>query len=84
MWQKEQSHGFSSLATAQPNYLATIALDAGVQKARGKLVPQNITVPLPSITDSNLRSWVKDSQPDDYYPINVPSQAKIDAFIKKG
>ncbi len=84
MWQAQKPKGFSSLATAQPNYLAIIALDAGVKKAHGETVPQNIDVPLPSITDDNLQQWVKTSQPDDYYPITVPPQSELDALISKG
>jgi ribose transport system substrate-binding protein len=83
LWQTESSKGFSSLATAQPNYLAVIALEAGVAKLEGTAVPSDITVPLPQITDSNLSQYVKTDQPDDYYPIGSISQSAIDALIGK-
>ena len=81
MWQAHLKDGFSSLATAQPNYLAVIALEAGVAKAEGKTVPLNITVPLPQITDTNLSQYVKTDQPDDYYPIGTISEADINKLI---
>ncbi len=54
MWADKKKQGFSSIATAQPNYLSVIALRAAVAKASGVAVPMNITVPLPKITDDNL------------------------------
>lgn len=81
MWQANVSKGFKSVATAQPNYLGTIAIDAGVQKAHGDKVPNNINVPLPKITNKNLAQWVKPSQSDDYYPIQVPPQAALQKLI---
>lgn len=83
LWSSEESKGFSAIATAQPNYLAVIALEAGVAKAGGTDVPENINVPLPKITDDNLASYVKTSQSDDYYPIGSISQADIDKLIGK-
>jgi ribose transport system substrate-binding protein len=83
MWSSHQKDGFSSLATAQPNYLAVIALEAAVAKREGVSVPQDITVPLPEITDKNLADYVKTDQPDDSYPINDLPQAEIDKLIGK-
>ncbi|MFI6934128.1 ABC transporter substrate-binding protein [Streptomyces sp. NPDC050287] len=83
MWQSHQKAGFSSVATAQPNYLAVIALEAAVAKREGVSVPQDITVPLPEITDKNLADYVKPDQPDDSYPINDLPQAEIDKLIGK-
>ncbi len=83
MWRSHQKDGFSSLATAQPNYLAVIALEAAVAKREGVSVPQDITVPLPEITDKNLADYVKPDQPDDSYPITDLPQAEIDKLIGK-
>ncbi|MET9913727.1 ABC transporter substrate-binding protein [Streptomyces sp. NPDC006476] len=83
MWQAQKKNGFSSYATAQPNYLAVIALEAAVAKKEGVSVPQDITVPLPEITDKNLSQYVKTDQPDDSYPINDISQSAIDKLIGK-
>ncbi|MGN9841992.1 ABC transporter substrate-binding protein [Nonomuraea sp. H19] len=83
MWAENRSKGFSSLATAQPNYLSVIALQAAVAKAGGASVPANITVPLPEITDNNLDQFVKADQPDDSYPIQPLAQAEIDKLIGK-
>ncbi|WP_405869036.1 MULTISPECIES: ABC transporter substrate-binding protein [unclassified Streptomyces] len=83
LWQAKQKEGFSSLATAQPNYLAVIAMEAAVAKREGVAVPQDITVPLPEITDSNLSQYAKPSQPDDSYPINALPQSQIDKLIGK-
>ncbi|MEU9170332.1 ABC transporter substrate-binding protein [Streptomyces sp. NPDC048420] len=82
-WQAQRKNGFSSYATAQPNYLAVIALEAAVAKKEGVAVPQDITVPLPEITDDNLSEYVKTDQPDDSYPINDISQSQIDKLIGK-
>ncbi|GAA4690731.1 ABC transporter substrate-binding protein [Phytohabitans rumicis] len=81
MWADKKSAGFSSLATAQPNYLSVIALEAAVAKAGGKAVPTTITVPLPEITDENLDQYVKTDQPDDSYPIQPIAQSEIDKLI---
>ncbi|MFF0160692.1 ABC transporter substrate-binding protein [Streptomyces sp. NPDC005263] len=83
MWRSHQKDGFSSLATAQPNYLGVIALEAAVAKREGVAVPQDITVPLPEINDKNLADYVKTDQPDDSYPINDLPQSEIDKLIGK-
>jgi ribose transport system substrate-binding protein len=83
LWAAQRSAGFSSLATAQPNYLGVIALEAGVAKVEGTAVPDNIVVPLPRIDDANLGQYVKESQPDDYYPIQSISSAAVDQLIGK-
>lgn len=81
MWSANSAKGFSSLATAQPNYLAVIALDAAVAKVKGQKIASDITIPLPSITDANLSQYVKTDQPDDYYPIQAISEAEINKIL---
>ncbi|WP_105974084.1 ABC transporter substrate-binding protein [Streptomyces geranii] len=83
LWQTKQKEGFSSIATAQPNYLSVIALEAAIAKREGASVPQDITVPLPEITDDNLAQYAKPDQPDDSYPIGDISQSEIDKLIGK-
>ncbi|TMR93875.1 ABC transporter substrate-binding protein [Nonomuraea basaltis] len=83
MWADKRSEGFSSVATAQPNYLSVIALQAAVAKVGGAAVPMNITVPLPEITDDNLDQFVKADQPDDSYPIQPLPQSEIDKLVGK-
>ncbi|WP_433475715.1 ABC transporter substrate-binding protein [Spirillospora sp. CA-142024] len=83
LWKEHESGGFSSLSTAQPNYLGVIALRAAVAKAGGASVPNQITVPLPKITDENLDQYVKPDQPDDSYPIPALPQSEIDKLIGK-
>ena len=83
MWNDNKKNGFSSIATAQPNYLSVIALEAAVAKANGTSVPANITVPLPKITDDNLDQYVKADQPDDSYPITMIPQSDVDKLIGK-
>ncbi len=83
MWADKKKQGFSSIATAQPNYLSVIALRAAVAKASGVAVPMNITVPLPKITDDNLDQFVKLDQPDDSYPIVSPPLSEIEKMIAK-
>ncbi|MEW2399643.1 ABC transporter substrate-binding protein [Streptomyces sp. NPDC046862] len=83
MWKSKQKAGFSSIATAQPNYLGVIALEAAIAKEEGVKVPQDVTVPLPEITDANLSEYVKTDQPDDSYPINDIPQSQIDKLIGK-
>lgn len=81
MWADKRKDGFSSIATAQPNYLSVIALEAAVAKAGGAAVPNTITVPLPKITDENLDQYAKPDQPDDSYPIQPLPQSDIDQLI---
>ena len=83
MWADKKASGFSSIATAQPNYLGVIALQAAIAKAGGKKVPTDITVPLPKITDDNLDQFVKADQPDDSYPIQMIAQSEIDKLISE-
>ncbi|WP_216589193.1 ABC transporter substrate-binding protein [Streptomyces brasiliscabiei] len=83
LWQSKQKEGFSSLATAQPNYLSVIALEAAVAKLEGVDVPQDIDVPLPEITDDNLGDYAEPDQADDSYPIKDLPQADIDKLIGK-
>lgn len=83
LWQQNKDAGFSSLSTAQPNYLGVIALRAAVAKAGGATVPNQIMVPLPKITDENLDQYVKADQPDDSYPIQALPQSEIDKLIGK-
>ncbi|MFI0410418.1 ABC transporter substrate-binding protein [Actinomadura sp. 3N508] len=83
LWQQHSKDGFSSLSTAQPNYLGVIALRAAVAKAGGASVPNQIMVPLPKITDENLAQYVKPDQPDDSYPIQELPQPEIDKLIGK-
>jgi ribose transport system substrate-binding protein len=83
MWAEKKKDGFSSIATAQPNYLSVIALEAAVAKIGGTAVPANITVPLPKITDDNLDQFVKTDQPDDSYPITMIAQADVDKLVGK-
>ncbi|GGP99170.1 ribose transport system substrate-binding protein [Actinomadura coerulea] len=83
LWNDNKAGGFSSLSTAQPNYLGVIALRAAVAKAGGATVPNQIMVPLPKITDENLNEYVKADQPDDSYPIQTLPQSEIDKLIGK-
>ncbi|TYB49361.1 ABC transporter substrate-binding protein [Actinomadura chibensis] len=83
LWKDNKANGFSSLSTAQPNYLGVIALRAAVAKAGGGTVPNQITVPLPKITDDTLDQYVKPDQPDDSYPIQELPQSEIDKLIGK-
>lgn len=83
LWKEHKDEGFTSLSTAQPNYLGVIALRAAVAKAGGATVPNTIMVPLPKITDENLDQYVKPDQPDDSYPIQDLPQAEIDKLIGK-
>lgn len=83
LWKDNQGAGFSSLSTAQPNYLGVIALRAAVAKAGGATVPNQIMVPLPKITNENLDQYVKADQPDDSYPIQALPQSEIDKLIGK-
>lgn len=83
LWKEHKAGGFSSLSTAQPNYLGVIALRAAVAKAGGATVPNQIMVPLPKITDENLDQYVSPDQPDDSYPIQPLPQPEIDKLIGK-
>lgn len=81
-WNEVLADGFSSLSTAQPNYMSVVALQAGVKLAQGEEVPAMIDIPLPEITNENLKDWVAPDEPDDYYPIKMISQDEIDALLK--
>lgn len=81
MWSENLDHGFSSLSTAQPNYLSVVSLDAAVAKIRGEKIASDITIPLPEITDENLADYVKADQPDDSYPIQPISETEINKLL---
>jgi ribose transport system substrate-binding protein len=75
-------HGFSSVATAQVNYMAVIALDLAIMAVAGEETPSYVNVPLPMITDENVCEWADDSLPDDWYAIpQVPGPDEVDAII---
>ncbi len=83
-WSDNRKNGFSSIAPAQPNYLAVIALDAAVYKLQGKQVAQYVNVPLPLITDDNLSQYVPNDFANDWYPVKPLSQDVIDKLISTG
>ena len=80
-WYAHLKDGFSSIAPAQPNYLAVIALDAAVDKLQGKKVQQYVNVPLPLITNQNLHEYVPNSYPSGWYPVKPLPQSTIQKLI---
>jgi ribose transport system substrate-binding protein len=84
LWSAHLGQGFSSEATAQPNYMGVIAMDAGVALAQGKKIATSIMIPLPVITDANLSQYVKTSEPDDYYPIGTITKSQINTILGIG
>lgn len=80
-WSQQSKNGFSSLSTADPNYLSALSLDAAVRKLQGKPVPQTINVPLPRIDDSNVKQYADPSKPSDYYPYKPITRAETERLI---
>jgi len=81
MWKANQSKGFSSLSTAQPNYMSVVALDAAIAKINGEDIAADVTIPLPKITDENLDDYVDVDGPDDQYPIKNISEDEINKIL---
>ncbi|MEU1179717.1 substrate-binding domain-containing protein [Streptomyces sp. NPDC005820] len=84
LWQSKRAEGFSGLATAQPDYLSVIALEAAVAQREGVKVPAAIDVPLPEITDGSLARYADPGAPDDIYPVETLPQSRIDELIGRG
>ncbi|GAB3125291.1 ABC transporter substrate-binding protein [Glaciibacter psychrotolerans] len=80
-WSDNIPNGFSSMSTAQPNWMSAVALRAAVAIKQGKDIPKWIEIPLPEITNDNLTEFVKTGEPDDSYPINEFSDADIKALL---
>lgn len=80
-WSNQRKNGFSSLATAQPNYLSVVALDAAVAKIKGQEIASDINLPLPRITDANLSQYVDKAGPDDSYPIKNISESEVNKIL---
>jgi ribose transport system substrate-binding protein len=80
-WNAQRKNGFSSLSTAQPNYLSVVALDAAVAKIKGQHIAENVNLPLPRITDANLSQYVDTSGPDDSYPIKNISESEVNKIL---
>ncbi|MBS1697150.1 MAG: substrate-binding domain-containing protein [Actinobacteria bacterium] len=80
-WNDQKAKGFSSMSTAQPNYLSAIALRAAVAKIQGEKIADWIEVPLPEITNDNLAEFFDANGPDDSYPINEFTDADIKALL---
>lgn len=81
MWAEEKANGLSSLSTAQPNWLGTLAVEAAVRVLQGYKIAPNIEVPLPRIDDSNLSQFVANDKPDDYYPIQPITEDQINQIL---
>jgi ribose transport system substrate-binding protein len=81
-WCKLKHQGFSSIATAEVNYMAVISLDLAIKAKAGEPTPATVEVPLPEITDDNVCEWANDKLPDDWYAIPaIPGPAEIDKLI---
>lgn len=80
-WAANQKKGFSSFAPAQPNWLSVLALEQAIRALQGYKVKQNVVVPLPIITDKNLKDYVPNKFPDDYYPIKPLTQKQINQIL---
>ena len=73
-WAEVQDQGFSSYAVGQPNWLGALAVEQAVRALQGSEVKQYVTVPLPIIDDNNLKDFVPNDKPDDYFPIKDLSE----------
>lgn len=80
-WSANIDNGFSSMSTAQPNWMSAVALRAAVAKIQGEDIPMWIEIPLPEITNDNLDQFVDLEGPDDSYPINEITDADIKAML---
>lgn len=80
-WNEQLANGFSSMSTAQPNYMSAVALRAAVAKIEGEDIPNWIEIDLPQITNDNLGDFFDEAGPDDSYPINEFTDADIKAVL---
>lgn len=71
----------NAIAVEQPNWLGEIALYALIRHLEGLKTPAKINVPFQTITNANVRQFVKLGGPDDYYGIKPISVQKIYSLI---
>jgi len=84
LWAANLPRGFTSLSTAQPNYMSVVSLDAAIAKIKGEKVAKDIDIPLPTITNENLNQYVDEAGPDDQYPFPAVSEVEINRILGLG
>ncbi|MEG0450846.1 MAG: hypothetical protein RR595_13400, partial [Lysinibacillus sp.] len=77
LWDSLRGEGFSSYAVGQPNWLSVLSLDQAIRVLEGQKVEKNVEVPLPVIDDNNLKDFVPNDHPDDYFPIKDLTEEDI-------
>lgn len=77
LWDSLRDEGFSSYAVGQPNWLSVLSLDQAIRALEGQKVEKNVVVPLPVIDDNNLKDFVPNDHPDDYFPIKDLTEEDI-------
>lgn len=77
LWDSLRDQGFSSYAVGQPNWLSVLSLDQAIRALQGQKVEKNVIVPLPVIDDNNLKDFVPNDHPDDYFPIRDITEDEI-------
>ncbi len=80
-WDANLDNDFSSMSTAQPNYMSAVALRAAVAMIQGEDIEKWIEIPLPEITNENLAEFLDADEPDDSYPINEFSDEEIKSLL---
>jgi ribose transport system substrate-binding protein len=81
-WARLKPQGFSSFAVAQPNWLGTLAAEQCMRALQGQKVNPNVIVPLPKITDDDLKDFVPNTFADDYWAVKELTDAQINDFLK--
>lgn len=81
LWDSLRDEGFSSYAVGQPNWLSVLSLDQAIRALQGKKVEKNVVVPLPVIDDNNLKDFVPNDHPDDYFPIKDITEEEINQIL---
>lgn len=77
VWAENKDNGFSSISTANPNWMVTLCVDQTIRGLEGYKVDKEVILPLELVTNENLDQYVPNDFPDDGYPYVMPSEQAL-------
>lgn len=80
-WFELKDEGFTSIAPAQPNWLAVLALDQALRALEGHDVDDNVIVDPPIIDPDNLDEFLPNELSDDYFVIKDITDEQIEEIL---
>ncbi len=81
-WDKNKDSGFSSIGPDEPTWQSVEALNQAIACLEGKQVDKWHELPLPTITDQNLKDYVRTDCPDDVWANTKMTRDEIGALYK--